>query len=68
MNNKKTLGKENEGVKNHKVQLDHIVIASPDLEALASEFHELTGVKPMPGGRHEGRGTANQIVGLGKGR
>ncbi len=49
-------------------QLDHIVIAAPDLHALVAEFHGLTGVRPTPGGRHEGRGTANHLVGLGKGR
>ena len=49
-------------------QLDHIVIAAPDLEALVNEFHTLTGVQPEPGGRHVGKGTANQLVGLGEGR
>ncbi len=49
-------------------QLDHIVIAAPDLQALVAEFHDLTGVQPTPGGRHEGRGTANHLVGLGQGR
>lgn len=49
-------------------QLDHIVIAGPDLKALAAEFQELTGIRPVPGGKHEGRGTANQLVGLGEGR
>ncbi len=49
-------------------QLDHIVIAAPDLDALVDEFHALTGVQPEPGGRHVGKGTANQLVGLGEGR
>lgn len=49
-------------------QLDHIVIASPDLEALVAEFHTLTGVQPVAGGRHGGQGTANHLVGLGEGR
>ncbi|MCC2593962.1 VOC family protein [Tessaracoccus sp. OS52] len=47
-------------------QLDHIVIAGPDLAALAAEFHRLTGVAPVSGGQHEGRGTANHLVGLGE--
>lgn len=62
------MNKNNESIKNQMSQLDHIVIASPNLQALASEFYELTGVKPVPGGRHEGKGTANQLVGLGEGR
>ncbi len=49
-------------------QLDHIVIAAPDLKALAAEFHNLSGVPPVPGGQHEGEGTANYLVGLGEGR
>lgn len=49
-------------------QLDHIVIAAPDLESLVSEFHALTGVRPTPGGQHEGEGTANYLVGMGEGR
>ncbi|MGO1371848.1 MAG: VOC family protein [Senegalia sp. (in: firmicutes)] len=49
-------------------QLDHIVIAAPELEALALEFYKLTGIKPIAGGSHEGKGTANQLIGLGEGR
>ena len=49
-------------------QLDHIVIAAPDLAALVTEFHTVTGVRPAPGGQHEGEGTANFLVGLGQGR
>lgn len=48
--------------------LDHLIIAGPDLQALADWFHDRTGVRPVAGGRHEGRGTANQLVGLGEGR
>ena len=49
-------------------QLDHIVIATPDLPALVAEFHARTGVHAVAGGQHAGRGTANYLVGLGKGR
>ncbi|HEY2207522.1 MAG TPA: VOC family protein [Pseudonocardia sp.] len=45
--------------------LDHLVLAAPDLGAAARRFAELTGVDPVPGGRHEGLGTANVLVGLG---
>ena len=49
-------------------QLDHIVIAAPDLQSLVDEFHARTGVQPVAGGQHAGRGTANYLVGLGEGR
>jgi hypothetical protein len=45
--------------------LDHLVYAAPDLDALVAEFTERTGVAPVPGGRHVGRGTRNHLVGLG---
>jgi hypothetical protein len=44
---------------------DHLVHAAPDLDALVAEFTERTGVAPVPGGRHVGRGTRNHLVGLG---
>jgi hypothetical protein len=45
--------------------LDHLVYAVPDLEQAVAEFARRTGVIPVPGGRHVGRGTANYLVGLG---
>jgi glyoxalase-like protein len=45
--------------------LDHLVYAAPDLDALVAEFTARTGVAPVPGGRHVGRGTRNHLVGLG---
>jgi catechol 2,3-dioxygenase-like lactoylglutathione lyase family enzyme len=47
--------------------LDHIVLATPDLNAAVTRFADLTGVRPVPGGRHLGLGTANHLVGLGGG-
>lgn len=44
-------------------KLDHIVIAAPDLNELISRFTRLTGIRPVPGGRHS-TGTANAIVPL----
>lgn len=44
--------------------LDHIVVAGPDLAATVAWFTDLTGVAPVPGGRHDGIGTANHLVGL----
>ncbi|TQM13415.1 VOC family protein [Pseudonocardia kunmingensis] len=46
-------------------RLDHLVHAGPDLDALVAEFTERTGVAPVLGGRHVGRGTRNHLVGLG---
>lgn len=46
-------------------ELDHLVYGVPDLLAGVRHFHELTGVEPVAGGRHEGRGTANYLVTLG---
>jgi hypothetical protein len=45
--------------------LDHLVFAAPDLAAAVAQFTELTGVTPVPGGRHPGWGTANYLVGFG---
>jgi Glyoxalase-like domain len=45
--------------------LHHVVFASPDLAAAVAEFERLTGVRPVLGGRHPSRGTANYLVGLG---
>jgi len=47
--------------------LDHVVLAGPDLAAAVAWFAELTGVEPVPGGQHEGLGTANHLVDLGGG-
>lgn len=44
-------------------QLDHIVIAGPDLAGLVSWFAERTGVAAAPGGAHP-TGTANALVAL----
>lgn len=45
--------------------LDHLVYAAPDLDALVADFTDRTGVAPVLGGRHVGRGTRNHLVGLG---
>jgi Glyoxalase-like domain len=45
-------------------RLDHLVYAAPDLDALVAEFTDRTGVAPLLGGRHVGRGTRNHLVGL----
>jgi hypothetical protein len=46
--------------------LDHLVYAVPDLDVASREFAAATGVVPVEGGRHLGRGTRNVLVGFGE--
>ena len=48
-----------------ELQLDHIVVAAPDLELAKAEFARTTGVAPIDGGPHPGRGTCNALVSFG---
>jgi hypothetical protein len=45
--------------------LDHLVLATPDLEGTVAAFAAATGVEPVVGGRHARWGTRNYLVGLG---
>lgn len=45
--------------------LDHVVVATNDLDATVAEVAACTGVRPVPGGEHPQMGTRNYLVGLG---
>lgn len=45
-------------------ELDHLVLAVPDLEGAVRELRDRTGAEPVPGGTHPGLGTRNALVGM----
>lgn len=45
--------------------VDHLVFVAPDLDTGVRLIEERLGVETSPGGRHEGLGTRNRLVGLG---
>jgi hypothetical protein len=47
------------------MELDHVLLAVPDLRAGAREMQARHGLVAVDGGRHPGWGTANRIVPLG---
>lgn len=47
--------------------IDHLVYAVFDLDHAIADFTQQLGVAPVFGGRHEGRGTKNALLNLGKG-
>ena len=46
----------------HLRNLDHIVVATPDLDATVQAFTDATGVSPVLGGVHPDQGTRNYLV------
>ncbi len=49
------------------VRIDHVIVASADLDAAAARLEAEHGLRASGGGRHEGLGTHNRIVPLGGG-
>lgn len=47
--------------------IDHLVLATDDLERTVAHVCESWGVTPTPGGAHVGHGTRNELVALGGG-
>ena len=47
------------------LRMDHVIYAVDDLDEAAAGLFDREGLGSVPGGRHEGWGTANRIVPLG---
>ncbi|HUG31546.1 MAG TPA: VOC family protein [Acidimicrobiia bacterium] len=45
--------------------VDHVIVCVPDLVRSVRSFERRHGVSSVPGGRHDGHGTANRLIPLG---
>jgi len=50
------------------IDIDHLILGVNDLERGMQEFAKRTGVTPMKGGVHPGRGSQNALASLGNGQ
>lgn len=49
------------------MQIDHVIYAADDVDAVTARIEDELGVAAVGGGRHEGHGTYNRIIPLGGG-
>jgi Glyoxalase-like domain len=48
------------------IWIDHVIVATPDLDGAATRMLDGFGLDSIPGGRHTGLGTGNRVVPLGR--